>query len=80
MYSLMSVAAGMVLEAVIVHRTRNRMRVIVPGFSDALELRRSGQAWFTEVGEPVEFEFLADLPSTEHKVAEQIPFRRAAGV
>jgi len=78
MYTLMSVAAEMV-EAVIVHRTRNRMRVIAPGYSDALELRRDGQTWWTEAGEPVQFEFLADLPPTESSLIGQVPFTRSAG-
>jgi hypothetical protein len=34
------------------------MRVAASGIPDAIELRRSGQQWFTEARQPVEFDFL----------------------
>jgi hypothetical protein len=61
MYTLISIPAGMVMEAVVVQRTRDRMRLIAPGFSDALELRRRGQNWFMDGGGQIEFEFLGDF-------------------
>jgi hypothetical protein len=58
MYTLISYPAGVVIEGVIVSRTRNRMRVVAAGMPDALELRRTGSDWFTENGEEIRFEFL----------------------
>jgi len=64
MYTLISYPVGVVIEGVIVSRTRNRMRVVAAGMPDALELRRTGSNWLTENGEEVQFEFLAtDFPS-----------------
>jgi len=57
MYLLMSYPAGITLEAVILAKGRNRMRIVVAGLPDTVELKRSGEAWLAE-GQPVEFEFL----------------------
>jgi hypothetical protein len=59
MYTLIGYPSGIVLEGVIVSRTRNRMRVVAAGRPDALELKRVGNEWFSESGEKIEFEFLA---------------------
>lgn len=77
MYTLMSVSGGTLFEAILVYRTRNRMRVIAPGFSDALELRRRGQTWSTETGATVEFAVLAAAPATHSLVAPAACIRAA---
>jgi hypothetical protein len=64
MYIWISYPAGVVIEGVIVSFARNRMRVVAPGMLDALELRRAGKKWFTESGEAVQIEFLADFSTT----------------
>jgi hypothetical protein len=57
-FTLISFSAGVLIEAVIMSRTEDRMRVVAPAFGDAIELRRYGQSWFTDLGERVEFELL----------------------
>ena len=79
MYALISCPAGIVLEAVIVSRTRNRMRVFAAGFPDVIELRRTGPRWSTENGEQVEFEFLGAISSHPEKLVSEPEVVRAAG-
>lgn len=61
MYTLIRVASGLVLEAVILQRSKRRMRLVVPEFTDAIEVKRIGPGWLLESGEAVDFEFLAAL-------------------
>lgn len=77
MYVLLSIASGIVLDAIVMQRTAKWMRVIAPGFSDVLELRRKGQTWLMEGDKPVEFEFLADLAPAE-PLAQQTPMTMTA--
>ncbi|MBZ5724524.1 MAG: hypothetical protein LAP87_05960 [Acidobacteriia bacterium] len=58
MYTLIEYSTGTIVEAVVLSRQENRMRVVVAGSADALGLRRLGRQWVTESGEPVEFGFL----------------------
>jgi hypothetical protein len=58
MYLLMRHPAGITFEAVILARGKNRMRVVVSGFPDTIELRRFGSQWFDEEQQPMELEFL----------------------
>jgi hypothetical protein len=77
MYSLMRFSDSLIVEGCIVEATRNRIRAIVPGLDDAIQLRRKGTQWFSENGEPVSFEFLAlDLPQ-EQTVARPMTARAA---
>jgi hypothetical protein len=63
MYMLLRLPVGIIVEAVVLAKGRNRMRIAAAGFSDAIELRRSGTEWFTAAREPVEFDFLmSDSP------------------
>lgn len=59
MYTLISYPVGILIEGVILSRTRDRMRVAVAGMPDALELRRIGNNWLTDSGEKIQFEFVA---------------------
>ena len=39
------------------------MRIVAAGFPDALGLKKTGERWFTESGDAVEFEFMvSDAP------------------
>jgi hypothetical protein len=58
MYLLIRYPAGVIVEALVLGKGKNRMRAAVAGFSDTIELRRSGSQWFTETSEPIEFDFL----------------------
>ena len=76
-YTLISYPAGVVIEGVIVSRTRNKMRVLAPGIADALELKRSGNDWL-ENGKKVELEFIAtDIGSGQQTVMAQAAGRGA---
>ena len=63
MYMLIRYPAGIIVEAVVLAKNRDSIRVAAAGFPDAIELRRSGTEWFTAAREPVEFDFLmSDSP------------------
>jgi hypothetical protein len=59
MYTLISFADAVLVEAIVLSRGDNRMRVVLPGVADTMEIQRAGENWFTEKGETVEFQFLA---------------------
>ena len=58
MYLLIRYPVGTIVEGVVLAHRKNRMRVAAAGFPDTIELRRSGQQWFTSTRQPVEFDFL----------------------
>jgi hypothetical protein len=58
MYMLIGYPAGIIVEAVVLAKGKNRLRVAAAGFPDTVELRRSGSQWFTPTRQPVEIEFL----------------------
>ena len=76
MYMLISYPVGIIVEALVLVKGRNHMRVAAAGFPDTIELRRAGTQWFTETRQPVEFDFLM---SNVH-VCESDFCSRAAGV
>lgn len=59
MLALIRYPVGVIVEAVILAVTRNRMRVAAAGFPDVFEIRRTGSRWLTDSGEAIEFEFLS---------------------
>ncbi len=77
MYMLIRYPAGIIIEAVVLARGRNRMRVAAAGFPDALELKRSGLQWVTANRQPVEFDFL--MSEAAH-ACERVPLSRPARV
>ena len=79
MYSLIGFSNAVVVEAVILKATRNRMRVVLVGLDDVLELRRVGSEWFSETGEAVTVEFLAaDAPASATQVDQPLMSRAAS--
>jgi hypothetical protein len=58
MYTLIRYPIGVTVEAVILATGKNRMRVVIPGLPDTIELRRAGSQWFDSDRQPVEFDFL----------------------
>ena len=58
MYLLIRYPVGIIVEAVVLARGRNRMRVVAAGFPDTIELTRSGLQWFTAIRQPVELDFM----------------------
>jgi hypothetical protein len=81
MYLLMSYPVGVTMEAVILAKGRNRMRVVVAGLPDTVELKRSGAAWMAD-GEPVQFDFLMASVTQNARVSRSVrpgATRKAAG-
>jgi hypothetical protein len=81
MYLLIKYPVGIIVEAVVLAKGKDRLRVAAAGFPDTIELRRSGPQWLTADREPVEFEFLM---SSDHQAARvpssrQMCVTRAAG-
>jgi hypothetical protein len=64
MYLLIRYPVGAIVEGVVLAHQKNRMRVAAAGFPDTIELRRSGNQWYTSTHQPVEFDFLM---STTHQ-------------
>jgi hypothetical protein len=81
MYMLIRYPVGIIVEAVVLAKGRNRLRVAAAGFPDTIELRRSGPQWFTETRQPVEFDFLMSNANPGESVSSSRPARvaRAAG-
>jgi hypothetical protein len=77
MYTLLRYVAGVVVEGVVFPRGKNRIRAVVAGFPDTIELRRSGLQWFTATGEEVEFDFLMSNTCQGESVAAPEPARVA---
>ena len=58
MYLLIRFSAGIIVEAVVLAKGRNRLRVAAAGFPDTIELKQSGSQWLTSNHQPVELDFL----------------------
>jgi len=71
MYALIGFSDAIVVEAFVFQANRNRIRAVVAGLHDAVELRRIGSQWFSETGECVSFEFLvSDAPEWADSAAQ----------
>ncbi|HUI56436.1 MAG TPA: hypothetical protein VLY04_15785 [Bryobacteraceae bacterium] len=81
MYLLIEYPVGVIVEAIALAIDRDRMRVAAADFPDALELTRSGDRWFTETGDIVQFEFLLSRLPVAESVSSSRPalVARAAG-
>ncbi len=77
MYLLMRYPAGITREAVILAKGRNRMRVVVAGQPDTIELKFSVSQWLAGKDQPVEFDFLMASASQSDAVSASA---RACGV
>ena len=79
MYSLIGFSNAVVAEAFVFRTGRNRMRAVVAGLGDALELCRIGNYWYSEYGESVSLEFVCcGGVSREAEELEAIELPRAA--
>lgn len=58
LYTLIGYPSGVIVEAVVLVMTGDRMLMAASGFADALALTRSNEQWLTESGENVDLEFL----------------------
>ena len=73
MYLLIRYPVGIIVEAVVLARGRNRLRVVAAGFPDTIELRRSSQQWHIAAGQPVELDFLMINTRADRSVAALRP-------
>ena len=69
MFLLMSYSVGVTVEALLLAKARNRMRVVIRGFADTIELKRSGTQWLDQDRQPVEFDFLMCSAREAEKLA-----------
>jgi len=74
MYLLIRYPGEVIAEAVLLAKGKNRMRIIAPGFPDAIELKRTGAKWSTCQGEVVEIDFLM----SDECVGQTLPVRAIA--
>ena len=58
MYMILSYPTGRYTDAILLSATPARMRVVVKGQDDTLELCRIGTQWISDSGSPVEIESL----------------------
>ena len=81
MYIVIRYASGIIVEAVVLAKGRDRLRAAVAGLLDTVELRRDGARWFTADREPVEFDFLMSDVYQAERVGSSGPvcLARAAG-
>jgi hypothetical protein len=80
MYLLIRYSAGIILEAVVLAKGTNRLRIAVAGSPDTIELKRCGSQWFTPTRQQVEFEFLlSDAHQCESVSSLQPAVARAVG-
>ena len=78
MYLLIRYPVGAIVEGVVLARQKNRMRVAAAGFPDTIELRRSGNQWYTSTREPVEFDFLMSTSHQAESISSAGPARVAS--
>ncbi len=77
MYMLIRFAVGNMVEAVVLAKGRNRMRVAAAGFPETLELRRIGSQWVTPTRQAVELEFAMPVPRRGAPLSWPMPTRAA---
>jgi hypothetical protein len=78
MYLLIRYPVGAIVEGVVLAHQKNRMRVAAAGFPDTIELRRSGNQWYTSTREPVEFDFLMSTSHQAEPLSSTTPARVAS--
>jgi len=77
MYVLIRYPVGIIVEAVILAKGKDRMRVVAAGFPDTIELTRSDAQWYTASRQPVEFDFLMSSFQTGESDSSSWPARAA---
>ena len=58
MYLMIRYAGGNIVEGVVLAKGGDRLRVAASGFSETIELKRTGAVWCNDDGEQVEFCFV----------------------
>jgi len=69
MYLLIGYAGGIIIEAVVLAKGADRLRVAASGFAETIELRRTGALWSTDDGEKVEFYFVMCDPCQSERAS-----------
>ena len=80
MYLLVRYPVGVIVEAVVLAKGRNRMRVAAAGFADVIELKCSGSQWFAATRQPVELDFLCSDARSSESVSSSGTGRVASAV
>ena len=72
---------GLIVEAVVLAASRERMRVAIASQRDTVELYKVENSWYAETGAPIEIGSLIPIPGTEfsHFCAAVHPRANAAG-
>jgi hypothetical protein len=73
MYLLIRYPVGAIVEGVVLAHRKNRMRVAAAGFPDTIELRCSGNQWYTSDRQPVEFDFLMSTTYQKESLSSARP-------
>lgn len=68
MYLLLRFTVGVVVEALVLSRSQNQIRLVAADIPDTIDLKRSGSQWFTETGEAVELDFLMSDDRNEKEI------------
>jgi hypothetical protein len=79
-YLRIRLSDGIIVEGVLLAQRKNRMRVVVAGFPDTIELKGSGSQWFTASDQPVEFDFLMSCTYQGESGSASAPARVARAV
>lgn len=79
MHLILSYSDGRRTEAVVLAMTAERMRISIPGASDAIELRAEQELWISESGERVEIDAVLTASETGSQLADFRPLARSAG-
>ena len=58
MYLMIRYAGGSIVEGVVLAKGGDRLRIAASGFSETIELRRTGAIWSADDGDQVEFYFV----------------------
>jgi hypothetical protein len=73
MHMIVKFQNGIRAEALLLAGGRDRMRLIVSGQADAIELSKADGYWYTEAGEPVEIEAITAVGDCTEFCAEVQP-------
>ena len=78
MYLLIRYPGGIIAEGVLLAKGRDRLRVVVAGFPDTVELKRAGEMWSTCRRELVEIDFLMSAQCQSQTLSSSVTSCTAA--
>ena len=78
MHLTLSYSDGRIVEAVVLSATADRMRISIPDYDDAVDLRMEQDTWILESGERVEIEAIVRTGAPAAFVPEVRPLTHKA--